>query len=265
MTTPLLTTTTCPVCQVLLQPETKVVLCDTCGTAYHWECWQAKQCCVTPGCNGLVALRQGVENGDSLPEQTVPIIPPPPPQLNAAGQVPGVYPVQQGYFLQDITVEQDNTLVMRSGTSLPPLCICTLKRDTLVKRRRTEYWSPIWMQLLLFFALGLIGIIVNSLLSKKGKLEFYLDRDFAGKRLLLILGNWCLFFLIFTGAVMAFQKESTMGLGFLLVLISVTLPLLIYFLFLRLYIVQKIENGYIWLKFHNPKAASAIYTAYYKV
>jgi hypothetical protein len=77
------------------------------------------------------------------------------------------------------------------------------------------------------------------------------------------LGNWCFALCALIGAILSFSAEI-IGLGVFLLVACLLVPAIIYLIFLQPYTVQKIENGYIWIKFRRPDIASAIYAAYYK-
>ena len=261
----------CPRCQLPIAPDAPAVICNTCGAVHHGACWASGQPCATPGCPGLSSVTAGMiapppvqapsPAQGPMPMPAPPIVPsapPPPPPLPGQPIVPPVW----GAAVEDMRLEANGVLVNSSGIELPPICVVTGQTADLVKRKRTESWSPPWIWA--FAILGLlIVVIVSMCVSKTGKLEFYLDNEYAKKRVGLILANYGLVLLLFVGAMMAFSNESTAIFGGILLLMSIVAPIVFYIILIQLYTVQKIENGFIWLKLRNADVATMIYHAYH--
>lgn len=252
----------CPVCQAPFSPEAEVAVCGACGTLQHRVCWQTNQHCVTDGCAGMPFLHSDAGSDAPVPRQTVTPSIPPPLLLNQSGQRPVLHPSNQAALPQEIYVEGEKTLIVHENITFPPICLATGNTERLVQRKRKESWGPYWVLLIAILS-PLIGIIVYFCVKKTGRIQFYLEQEYAARRTKILIGNWCLFMLSFVGALMALEDSNTAMFGLLLLFISICVPTVIYFVFLKLYTVQKIDKGYLWLKFRNADMVSAIYVAYH--
>ena len=66
----MLTVKKCSACNRDFAPEEKLVFCALCQNIYHYQCWQEKGGCITPGCQGQPVLGQAVaEEVQSLQEE----------------------------------------------------------------------------------------------------------------------------------------------------------------------------------------------------
>jgi hypothetical protein len=77
-----------------------------------------------------------------------------------------------------------------------------------------------------------------------------------------LIGIWALFAVTLIGAIAAFSNDATVVLGVFLIIASLFAPLILYLAALQLYTIQKIDNGYVWIKFRKPETAQALYAAY---
>ncbi len=256
MSIPSVQNTTCPVCQAPLDHPV-VAVCSVCATAHHAQCWQRNERCATEGCPGTPVP---MPNAAVMPQPiTVPagsMSIPPTPLPPYSGAVPGM----QMIVPQEIYVEGTKILIVRNHCTLPPICIATGKMENLIKRKRTESWAPSWIYWLLLIG-WLIVLIVYYCIRKTVKFDVFLDKNYAARRLYLMIGNWVLFLFLFIGSFFAFSNESTAGLGACMIITSIIGPLIVYYGFIRMYTVVKIQNDYAWLKFRDPDIVSAIYAA----
>jgi len=157
-------------------------------------------------------------------------------------------------------MDGDRTLIIRAGSTLPPICLATGATEDLLPRKKTETWAPSWVYIIAVFSL-LIGAIVYACVKKTGQINFSFTKPYATKRLLLMVGNWLLFVGLFIAMFIGFAYDESTIWGFSLLIASIFVPVVAYYLFLHLYTVTKIDNGYLWLKFRKPEIANAIYAA----
>lgn len=256
MTVPSIVGKTCPYCQTPLKPNSDVVVCNACGMPHHQECWMENGRCTTFGCSGTPQLVSGtgITMLPSLQPMGAVSIPPPP-------QMAMAYAPMQAPVVQDIYLEANNTLIVRDGAMLPDVCVITGSTNNLVRRQRLETWVPSWVGFV-YLAGILIGAIVSAVMRKTGRVHYAIEKECAAQRLMLLLINWGIFLALLAGMIAAFIMESSGGLGAFLLLAAIIAPAIVYYAGIRLYAIQKIDNGYLWIKFRKPEIAQALYGAY---
>lgn len=261
MSIPSQTGSICPRCQTPITPDSPVALCNTCGAVHHGACWAQGQPCATPGCMGAPSITAGMVTPP--PVQAMPTPPPvttsmppiaaavPPPPM--PGQ-PAMPPQRFG-AAQEMALEGERTLVVRSGIVFPQICLATGRADNLVLRKRRESWAPPY--------LALFGALAYSLAQRSGDFQFYLNKDYLARRLKWILINWGVGLLCFFGAFPFLTSDYLVIIGLILLFSSIIAPLVIYSICIKLpYTVLKVENGYLWLKFKDSDIAATLYDAY---
>ena len=260
MSIPSLTNNSCPYCQLLCKPDAEVVVCSACGKLHHRDCWQQHQRCSTRDCTGVPFLQSGAVGSEPSPAQPATTSIPPLPPMDTQRKQP-MYPAYQAAIPDEIILEGYNTLIIRDRGSFPPVCVATRKTENLVQRKRTESWAASWVLLLILLIGPLITAIVYFCVRKTGRIQFYLEKEYARKRTKILIGNWCLFLGTLIGAFIAFDNNTTVALGVVLLITSIIVPAIIYFVFIQLYTVTKIQNGYLWCKFRNKATVDALYAA----
>jgi hypothetical protein len=246
----------CLRCRAPFAPTAEVVVCSACGEAQHRACWEANGRCATDGCAGVPTTAAIF---------TPPVAPPPPvvsPYPASVPPPPLIHP-QQGMVAQieHMWLEGENTLVVPSGCALPPICLATGETDDLIPRKRTEAWAPLWIWA--FIVLGLLIVyIVQLIIQKTGKIEFFVTRAYTRQNSLIIAGNWALFLLLFSGALTLFSLDTLVPLGVVMLFASIFAPLILAVVLLQPYTVMKIDATHLWLKFRKPGMAAMIYEAY---
>jgi len=256
MTVPSVVGKTCPYCQTPIKPNVDVVVCNTCGMPHHQECWMENGRCTTFGCNGTPQQVSGAGVITSLSVQPMAAISMPPPPQMAMTYAPVQAPVAQ-----DMYIEANNILIVRDGAMLPDVCVVTGNTTNLVRRQRLESWVPSWVGFI-YLAGILVGAIVSAVMRKSGRIHYAIEKECAAQRLKLLLLNWGIFLALIGGMIASFCYESTVGLGAFLLLAAIIAPAIVYYVGIRLYAIQKIENGYLWIKFRKPEISQALYAAY---
>src|SRR5205814_9695916 len=78
-------------------------------------------------------------------------------------------------------------LVAAKGTVFPDRCVkCNAATSPTQRMKRTLYWYPPWVILIILFSL-LIGLIVAMIVRKTGKVEIGLCEEHRGKRIRAML------------------------------------------------------------------------------
>lgn len=246
----------CPYCHTAIQ-DTDAIYCGSCGTKHHKGCWQSQQGCAVSGCASAPTANtttQAVNSSTSII--------PPTPVINPAQYVQAAQynpPPEEIYF------EGNNTIIVRDGGSIPPVCILTGKKTNLLKKKRKESWAPPWV--MVFILLGLlIALIIYIVIQKSAQIHYHISKEEASKRTNYILMNWGVFLATFIGAIVCFSNSSVnssfAGVGLLLIIGSIVAPSIIYAKLIQMYAVKKINNGYVWIKVKNQRIYDAIYNAY---
>ncbi|MHB0939626.1 MAG: hypothetical protein ACYDCO_27505 [Armatimonadota bacterium] len=147
---------------------------------------------------------------------------------------------------------------------LPDVCVVTGSANHLLRRQRNESWVPSWVWLIYLLVGVLPGAIVAAVVRKTGRVHYAIEQECAARRFRLLLINWGIFLVLLGVAIASFftGSESAAGLGAFLLLADIIVPAIVYFVGIQLYSIQKIENGYIWIKFRKPETAQAMYAAY---
>lgn len=115
MTTESLGTKQCPRCLLAITEVSVVVTCESCGTAYHEECWKEQGGCVAPGCSFAPRASAAPVVGEMIGA----IPPPPPPGFTPVGvPVEGALPVPADVSLGTAIAYGWNAITRHAGPLL---------------------------------------------------------------------------------------------------------------------------------------------------
>ena len=108
--------------------------------------------------------------------------------------------------------------------------------------------------------LPVLILILYFVVRKRERFTYYLSSDFANARAgasVVMVG----FFLVTFGGGIAFLMNDYSVAGLVLLPLCLIVPLIINQVKIKVYTLQKIEDGCLWLELRSPAARDAVYAA----
>lgn len=163
-------------------------------------------------------------------------------------QAPSASPHEQPQAPHPDLFHDGECLIVRDGTTLPPICVKTGVDLTGPSRSRKLSWHPQWVTFTILISL-LIYVVLAAIMTKRARVQYFSTPEAHRSWRLGLAGAW-VFCLLGVVLLIAGFIASAEGIHFVwpIGLVMLIAGIVLSCTKARLMSVKKIEDGWVWLK-----------------